>query len=107
MTNAAIITITETATPSRSKGRGWCYIQTGGENSRVFASAAGRTIEAEIGATIKSAIGVELRRKTRTDKERAEIAIIVTGNEDDVVTISLGSPQSYDARITGARRVEA
>lgn len=95
----AQVTITETATPSRSKGRGWAYIDQPGDN--LFASPAGRTLDAEPGDLLVVHLAVELRRASRATKERESITVRVTGDNNDTVTASIGSPQSYDITVTG------
>ncbi len=97
----ATITLTETETPSRSKGTGCVWIGTG---APTFASAKGRELATETGAEHDLHIKVTLRRASgRSTIERAAKRIVATGNPDDTVTIRLGSPQAYEATITGAQ----
>jgi hypothetical protein len=103
MTTTRTITITETGAPSRSKGRGWARIE-GVEGS--FASPGGRTVDTDED-TIDVVIGVELRRGQRAVKEREVVTLVVTGDPADTATVSLGSPQSYDVTVSGARHAEA
>lgn len=91
------ITLTETAAPSRSKGRGWLVTRD------TFASPAGRDIQCEIGEVIELKLGCEVRRATRMDRQGRIISVIVTGDASDKVEVSIGSPQPYAASITGAR----
>lgn len=98
------ITLTETRAPSRSKGRGWLRVD--GINSS-FATPKGRTIEVEAGTIISLVTGTEIRRATRTEKERKTYSVVVTGDAADTVETTISSPQSYDATICGVRIVEA
>lgn len=99
----AIITITKTDAPSRSKQAGPCWIAVG----TTYAATAPRTITAEVGdvltVTGKTNLG---RRSGRSDVTRREWAVRVTGDEADTLDVSVGSPQSVDAHLTGVTRVE-
>lgn len=104
-TMTAAITLTETGTPSRSKGRGWARI--GSDNEATFATATGRTVQVEIGEVVTVHLGADLRRASgKTDKQRCSIQVRATGNETDAVSASVGSPQSYDVRIAGVVLVD-
>lgn len=96
------ITITQTEAPSRSKMAGPCWIAIGD----TYATESGRTITAEIGERLTVTGKAVLRRSSRTSTERSAWDVEVTGKPDDTVTVSLGSPQSVTAKITGVRRVE-
>lgn len=91
------ITITEIAAPSRSKGKGWARIGTG--DGAVFASTAGR--RAQVGHDFTVYMGAEIRRATRTSRERETYDLVAA--EGETVTLSVASPQSYVVRIDGAR----
>lgn len=96
MTNPQTVTITETGKPSVSKGRGWARVPVGGDS--IFATATGRQVEV-------AGPGVELRRASgRTDKERRVWHLGPADGES--VDLSVGTPQSYDVRIDGARLVK-
>lgn len=99
-TSTRTVTLTETGTPSRSKGRGWCRIA---GIDDFFATPSGHRIEVDA-ETITVIIGTEIRRATRTEKDRASHVLTVTGNPADHVDLTLSSPQSYDVRITGVTR---
>lgn len=101
---AATVTMTETDRPSRSKGRGWARID---DEDNSFATETGRKIDLAAGETITVVVGVELRRRTRTEKLRERYELVVTGNDEDSVDLSLGSPQSYDVRVSGVVRADA
>ena len=97
MTPQMTVTITETDRPSRSKGRGWAYLELE-DGERTFASTPGRSITIKAGDKVTCVHGVELRRASgRTDKLR-ETAIIPTDSVGSFFQ-SLGSPQSYDISV--------
>ena len=100
MTNTEI-TITQTDSPSRSKMAGPCWIAIGD----TYATESGRTITAEPGDTLTVTGKATLRRSSRATTDRASWEIEGTGDPADVVTVSIGSPQSVTATITGARRI--
>jgi hypothetical protein len=95
----ATLTVTETDSPSRSKQAGPCWIAVDG----TYASPSGRTIDAEVGSTVTATGKATLRRATRTTTDRETWTLVVTGDPADVVTLSVGSPQSVDATVTGVR----
>jgi hypothetical protein len=93
----ATVTITETDSPSRSKMAGPCWIKIG----ETYASTKPREIEAAPGATITAEGKVTLRRATRNTTDRQAWVLTVTGDQDDKVTLRLGSPQAVQAVVTG------
>ncbi len=98
--NDTTITITETGAPSRSKQAGPCWIAI----DDTYASPSGREMSAQVGETLTVTGKATLRRSTRTDVTRRAWTLTVTGDPADVVRLSVGSPQSVDAEITGARQ---
>lgn len=99
MTTMTTITIRETDTPSKSKGRGWAYVEVDGR--RVFATKEGATVEAPVGATVKVATGVTLRRATRDTKDRDAYTATVSEDPTEGYDLSIGSPQAYKCEVLG------
>ena len=99
MSGMTTITIRETDTPSRSKGRGWAYVEVDGR--RVFATKEGATVEALVGSTVKVVTGVTLRRSTRETKDRDVYTATVSEDPTEGYDISIGSPQAYKSAIRG------
>jgi hypothetical protein len=96
----ATVTLTQTDSPSRSKQGGPCWIAIGS----VYATTAGRELDAEAGDTITVNGKCSLRRASgKVDVRRDSWSVIVTGDEADTVTVSLGSPQAVSATISGVR----
>lgn len=87
--------LTQTDAPSRSKQAGPCWIGIDG----TYATPAGRQLACHIGQTLTGK--ATLRRASRTTTDRDSWTVVVTGNPDDEVTVSLGSPQPVTATITG------
>jgi hypothetical protein len=98
----ATVTLTQTDAPSRSKQGGPCWIAIGD----VYATTAGKQLDAEVGATLTIAGKCSLRRASgKVDVRRDTWDVTVTGDEADAVTVSLGSPQAVTATITGVREL--
>ena len=93
---ATTITLTETAAPSNSNERGWLA------TSDAFASPDGREVHCKMRDIITLVLCHEARHSTVTDRRWQIITVVVTGDPDDVVEVSIGSPQPYAATITGA-----
>lgn len=98
------VTIIETGAPSRSKQAGPCWIAVGD----IYAATTPRAVDAEVGdivtVTGKATLG---RRSGGSDVARRSWDLRVTGDETDTVDLSVGSPQSVDAHLTGVVRVES
>jgi hypothetical protein len=106
-TETARVTIRLTGQPSRSKMAGPCWIRIGTDHrSATYAAETERVVEAPKGSTIIAQAKVVLRRasKPRGEEDRAEWSLVVTGDPADTVRLSLGSPQSVDAVLTGVVR---
>jgi len=94
------VTITQTASPSRSKMAGPCWIAIGD----VYAGEKPRTITAASGDKITVTGKAQLRRKTRSTVERQTWTLYATGDPADTVTVGVGTGQSgheVQAVITG------
>ncbi len=99
----ARLLLTETEAPSRSEQGGPCWIAVTG----TYATPGGKTIPAEVGATLTVTGKVSLRRAGgRVDVQRSTQTVLVTGDEADMVTVSLGTPQSVAATLSGATQRE-
>ncbi len=98
----ATVTLTQTDAPSRSKQGGPCWIAIGS----VYATTAGKDLDAEVGDTITVTGKCSLRRASgKVDIRRDTWKVTVTGDPADTVTVTLGSPQAVTAVITGVREV--
>jgi hypothetical protein len=93
------VTLTQTAAPSRSKGRGWLVTRD------IFATPCGADVPCEIGETLELRLGTEVRRASRVDRQSRTVTVVATGDPADTVEVTIGSPQPYAATITGAREV--
>ena len=97
-----MITITQTASPSRSKQAGPCWIAIGD----VYAAEKTREIPAERGDKITVTGKVTLKRVTRVETQHGGWTLYATGNPADTVDLSLGFGQSVDATLTGVSYTE-
>lgn len=95
----ATVILHETGRPSQSKGRGWALVRSGGAS--VFAApGGGRPVTVD--GPFEVSIGVEVRRASgRRDTERRRHTLVPESGA--VTELSIGSPQSYDVRVEGAR----
>ncbi len=94
-----IVTIRQTDSPSWSKRAGPCWIGIEG-SAPVYAVTAVHTLETDAESVVLHG-RVCLRRATRTTDDRESWTLRVTGDPADTVTLSLGSPQSVTAVVTG------
>ena len=96
----ATVTLTQTDSPSRSKQGGPCWIAIG----NPYATTGGKEIAAEVGETLTINGKCSLRRASgKVDIRRGSWPVVVTGDPADAVTVSLGSPQSVSATVSGVR----
>lgn len=99
------VTIRLTGMPSRSKQAGPCWVALLDPDSgqRVYATTGGVSIEVPAGTLVQVAAKATLRRATRTAVQRDAWTVVATDDPDAREEVSVGSPQSVDATITGAR----
>ncbi len=92
------VTLTETGTPSRSKGRGWARI--GGHDAGQYATPKGREIT--ITGPFDLVIGCDLRRGKSGRIEKVRETYQLVPAEGQSVDLWVGHPQSYDITVHGA-----
>lgn len=92
----ATVTMTMIDSPSRSKMAGPCWIAAQPGGDPVYATAAGRSLEAEAGTVVHFAGKAELRKASgRWDPIRRSWDLLVTGNAEDMVTVHVGIGQQW------------
>ncbi|WLP91448.1 hypothetical protein [Gordonia sp. NB41Y] len=101
------VTIRQTGEPSRSKQAGPCWIRAFTDTDPVYATTAPKELTPAVGTTLIVEGKVILKRATRTSTDRRRWELTVTGRPEDTVAVSLGSPQSIDALLTGVSEVIA
>lgn len=101
--SAVIITLTEQPSRSKMAGPCWAGIRRNAESRYTYATTGGVEIQAEPGDTLTVGATARLRHRTRNGYYHQELAVIVTADPADTVTIEVGSAQYIRATVSGVK----
>jgi hypothetical protein len=103
------VTITQTASPSRSKMAGPCWIAISATGNDIYASDKTKTVQWATGTAIHVNGRATLRRSTRATTERGSWTLYATGDPADTVTVGVGTGQcgrEVQALLTGVSETD-